>query len=108
MHHFYSGFPSSIINEINRFRDIRLFLTVEDCRLKMDGITLDTRTETRTLGGTEGNRDFDGLAWVLAFWGKSIRSDGQEHAQTVWRNGTDRIPLNGQTDWGGRFGGGGF
>jgi hypothetical protein len=58
---------SKTLNKINGFLATRLFHPVGDCRLKMDGITLKTRTETRTIGLNWGNGSFDRLAWCLAF-----------------------------------------
>jgi hypothetical protein len=58
----------------------------------MDGITFQTRTETRTIRGTQGDGISDRLAWVLAFWVDSDHlGDGKPlggqlaHAKGVFR-----------------------
>jgi hypothetical protein len=58
-----------------------------------------------------GLKEIGILTVWLGFWRFGVNPYGltvKNTPQTVWRNGTDRIPLNGQTDLGGRFGGGGF
>ena len=54
----------------------------------MDGITLKTRTETRTIGLNWGNGDFDGLAWVWAFWVDSDPFGDGKHAPDPLAHGT--------------------